>query len=325
MTAATADWVTTDFYATLGVEPTASAKDITRAYRKLARELHPDTRTGGGNDDRFKQVSAAYEVLSDPAKRQEYDQLRAAAAQQAHGWAGRGRRGTGPEGMRIRVQHSGDDPFGSGDGFYDVFDGISVEDLLGGSGFGSRSARSAPRPRVGRDVQTSARLSFEQAVRGATVEIPIDGQRTVQARIPAGVEHGQTVRIPGRGEPGGNGGPPGDLLVQINVDPHPLFGRDGRHLTVSVPITFAEAVLGADLTVPTLDAPVTVRVPPGTASGTTLRVRGRGVPGDGRRRAGDLLITVQVHVPKQLTDAQRAAVEQLAAATPDSPRSSLGV
>ena len=332
MTAATADWLTTDFYAVLGVPPTASAKEITRAYRRLARELHPDTRTGGGNDDRFKAVTAAYEVLGDADKRKEYDELRAAAAQRAAAWGGRGGPGTGPDGMRIRVHRRGDDPFvGSvtgDDAFYEVFDGISVEDLLGGStSFRSRTAGSARRPRPGRDLRTTARLTFEQAVRGATVDVTADASahRSVQARMPPGVEDGQTVRLPGRGEPGTDGGPAGDLLVQVAVDPHPLLRRDGRHLTVTVPITFAEAALGADIAVPTLDGPVTVRVPPGTASGTTLRVRGRGVPGDARRRAGDLLVTVQVHVPKHLTPAQRAAVEQLAAETPDSPRSSLGV
>jgi len=323
MTAATADWLTTDFYAVLGVEPTASAKEITRAYRKLARELHPDTRTGGGSDDRFKQVTAAYEVLSDPAKREEYDGLRAAAARRAAGWGVHGRGGA--DGTRIRVHQRGDEAFAAGDVFQDVFDGLSVEDLLGGTGFRARAAGSARRPRAGRDVQTSTRLTFDQAVRGATVEIPApSSSRPVQARIPAGVEDGQTVRLAGRGEPGTAGGPPGDLLVHVAVDPHPVLRREGRDLTVTVPITFAEAVRGADIAVPTLDAPVTVRVPPGTASGTTLRVRGRGVPGDRRRRPGDLLVTVQVHVPTHLTAAQRAAVEQLAAAFPDSPRSSLG-
>ncbi|MDP9434718.1 MAG: molecular chaperone DnaJ, partial [Actinomycetota bacterium] len=127
-------------------------------------------------------------------------------------------------------------------------------------------------------------------------------------------------RLPGRGEPGSNGGPPGDLLVQVTVQPSPLFGRDGRDLTLTVPITFAEAALGAEITVPALDTPVTVRIPPGTASGTTLRVRGRGVPAAAGKKAGDLLVTVQVQVPQFLNDAQRAAIEQLAAATPGPPR-----
>jgi molecular chaperone DnaJ len=320
MTTATADWLTTDFYAVLGVPPTATDKQITRAYRKLARELHPDTRTGGGNDDRFKEVAAAYAVLGDEAKRKEYDELRAAAARGPSGWASE--RG----GYRVRVHTPRQDDV---DGFYDgdLFGGVSLEDLLGGSVPPAGRGSGAPprRPRRGQDLQTSVRLGFEQAVRGATVEIPLDQDRTVSARIPAGVEDGQTVRLPGRGEPGTAGGPAGDLLVQVSVGRHPLFGRDGRSLTLTVPVTYAEATLGADVPVPTLDGPVTLRIPPGTASGTTLRVRGRGVPASGSKKAGDLLVTVQVDVPKHLTDQQRAAIEQLAAATPESPRAHLGV
>ena len=321
MTAATADWLTKDFYAVLGVPPTATAKQITRAYRKLARELHPDTRTGGGDDDRFKEVAAAYAVLGDETKRKEYDELRAAAAQRSSAWAGdRG-------GFRVRVHSPGRDDV---EGFYDgdLFAGMSVEDLLGGrfTSAGFRGGGAPPRrPRRGRDLQTTVRISFEQAVRGATVDIPAGRNGTVSARIPAGVEDGQTVRLAGRGDPGSSGGPAGDLLVQVFVDRHPLFGRDGRHLTVTVPVTFPEAALGGDVAVPTLDGPVTLRIPPGTASGTTLRVRGRGVPASGGKKAGDLLVTVQVDVPKHLTDEQRSALEQFAAATTDSPRRHLGV
>ena len=335
MSAATADWLTKDFYAVLGVPPTATDKQITRAYRKLARELHPDTRTDGGTDDRFKDVAAAYDVLGNEVKRKEYDELRAAAAAAGVGRGGRGRAsrpwGAEPDGVRIHVQRPGGQPFAGptsdSDAFYEVFDGVTLEDLLGGrSGYAPPGGTSARRRRPGRDVRTTVRLSFEQAVRGATVEIPLDAPlpRSVTARIPAGVVDGQTVRLPRRGEPGTAGGPPGDLLVQVAVEPHPLFGQDGRSLTVTVPITFAEAALGADIAVPTLDGPVTVRIPPGTASGTTLRVRGRGVPGDGSAEPGDLLVTVQVDVPRHLSDEQRAAIERLAAATPSSPRRNLG-
>jgi molecular chaperone DnaJ len=335
MSAATADWLTKDFYAVLGVPPTATDKQITRAYRKLARELHPDTRSGGGSDDRFKDVAAAYDVLGNEAKRKEYDELRAAAAARSAGRGARGRSsrswGAEPDGVRIHVQRRGGQPsaapLSDSDAFYEVFDGITLEDLLGGHrGYASSSGTSARRSRPGRDLRTTIRLSLEQAVRGATVEIPLDAPlpHSVTARIPAGVVDGQTVRLPGRGEPGTAGGPPGDLLVQVAVEPHPLFGRDGRSLTLTVPITFPEAALGADIAVATLDGPVTVRIPPGTGSGTTLRVRGRGVPGDGGAEPGDLLVTVQVDVPKHLSDEQRAAIEQLAAATPSSPRRNLG-
>jgi molecular chaperone DnaJ len=319
MTAATADWLTKDYYAVLGVPPTATAKQITRAYRKLARELHPDTRTGGGTDDRFKEVAAAYEVLGDEANRKEYDELRAAAAHRSSGW-------TSDRGG-FRVQSPGPNDIG---GFYDgdLFGGISLEDLLGGrfTSGGFHDAGGTPRrPRRGQDLQTSVRLSFEQAVRGTTVDIPLGQGRSVSTRIPAGVEDGQSVRLAGRGDPGSSGGLAGDLLVQVSVDRHPLFGRDGRNLTVSVPVTFPEAALGAEVAVPTLDGTVTLRIPPGTASGTTLRVRGRGVPASGSKKAGDLLVTVQVDVPKHLTDEQRAALEQFAAATTESPRKHLSV
>lgn len=313
MTAATADWLTTDFYDVLGVPPTASAKEITRAYRKLARELHPDTRASGGNDDRFTQVTAAYEVLGDEARRREYDQVRTAARTRP----GAARAGRG--GVRVTVQQPGGPLFSDVDP-RDLLGGIRIEDLFGTPRAARRSTRA---PRRGADLEAVLRLPFEQAVRGATLELTLP-DRTVSARIPPGVEEGQTVRLPAQGDAGSDGGPPGDLLVQVEVEPHPVLRREGRNLTLTVPVTFPEAALGADVAVPTLDAPVTVRIPPGTASGTTLRVRGRGVPSGGSEKAGDLLVTVQVDVPTHLTDAQRAALEQLAAATTCSPRTHLG-
>ena len=312
MTTATAEWLTTDYYEVLGVPETASAKEITRAYRRLARELHPDTRSDAGSgDDRFKAVAAAYQVLGDEARRREYDELRAAA------------RRPRPSGARtVRVS--------TGSGPHDVF-GVSVEDLFDsafGTGRGRATrAQARPAPRRGQDLEASLRLDFEQAVRGATVDLvvhePDGAARPVSARIPPGVRDGQTVRLPRRGAPGRHGGPPGDLLVHVQVDPHRVLGRDGRDLTVTVPVTFPEAALGAEVPVPTLDGPVTVRIPPGTASGTTLRLRGRGVPGTRKAAAGDLLVTVQVDVPQQLTDAERTAVEQLAAALEADPRRGL--
>jgi molecular chaperone DnaJ len=194
-------------------------------------------------------VVAAYDVLGDETKRKEYDELRAAAAARSAGRGGRRRAagawGAEPDGVRIHVQRPGgrpsSRPLSDSDAFYEVFDGVSLEDLLGGrSGFGSSSATSARRSRPGRDLRTTVRLNFEQAVRGATVDIPLDAQlpRSVTTRIPAGVVDGQTVRLPGRGVPSTAGGPPGDLLVQAAVEPHPLLGRDGRSLTETVPITF---------------------------------------------------------------------------------------
>jgi molecular chaperone DnaJ len=279
------DWLEKDYYALLGVPETASEQDVSRAYRKLARELHPDVNPDkAGAEERFKEVSAAYDVLGDPAKRKEYDELR-----------------------RMQSMRSGD--FGGmagGDaGFTFQFDDLGdlFGDVLG-------------RTRRGPDLEAEVSLGFEEAVRGAERKV---GRATV--RIPAGIEDGQLIRVAGQGGAGYDGGPPGDLYVTVRVGRHPLFGRQGPHLTLKVPVTFAEAALGAEVRVPTLDGePVTLRVPPGTPSGRTFRIRGRGVPG-----RGDLLVTVEVAVPRRLSEDQRRAVEALAAATAESPRVSLGV
>jgi molecular chaperone DnaJ len=277
------EWLEKDYYALLGVPETASEQDVTRAYRRLARELHPDVNPDKPDaEDRFKEVSAAYDVLGDAAKRKEYDELRRSA-----------RRGPGDGGFQIHVDDLGD-----------------LGDLFGGL-FGS-----AGRPRRGRDVETEVELGFEDAVRGATVNVG-----SARVRVPAGIEDGQMIRVPGQGGDGRDGGPRGDLYVTVRVAPHRLFGRRGADLTLRVPVTFAEATLGADIRVPTLDGePVTLRIPAGTPSGRTFRVRGRGVPG-----TGDLLVTVDVAVPRKLSEEQRKAVAALAEATPASPRAYLGV
>ncbi len=160
-------------------------------------------------------------------------------------------------------------------------------------------------------------LGFEEAVRGTTATLRLGGETPRQAtvRVPAGIEDGQLIRVPGQGAPGRDGGAPGDLYVTVRVAPHPVFGRQGPHLTLRVPVTFDEAALGADIRVPTLDEPVTLRIPAGTPSGRTFRVRGKGVPGQ-----GDLLATVEVAVPRRLSDEQRRAVEELRQATTESPR-----
>ena len=278
------DWLEKDYYALLGVPETASEQDVSRAYRKLARELHPDVNPDkAGAEERFKDVSAAYDVLGDPAKRKEYDELR-----------------------RMQSMRSGDFGGMAGDaGFTFRFDDLG--DLFGDV-FG--------RTRRGPDLEAEVSLGFEEAVRGAERKV---GRATV--RIPAGIEDGQLIRVAGQGGAGYDGGPPGDLYVTVRVGRHPLFGRQGPHLTLTVPVTFAEAALGAEVRVPTLDGePVTLRLPPGTPSGRTFRIRGRGVPG-----RGDLLVTVEVAVPRRLSEDQRRTVEALAAATGGSARASLGV
>ena len=273
------DWMEKDFYAVLGVPKDADEATIKKAYRKLARELHPDHNPGDARAEaRFKEVGEAYAVLSDPEERAKYDQVRAFAG-----------------GARFSA------PSGAG-GFEDILGG-----LFGGGG-GFRAA-----PRRGADIAAATTLPFRQAAAGSTVTLAIDG-RTVTARIPAGVRDGQKIRIPRRGRPGEGGGEPGDLVVTVHVEPHPVFSLDGKDLRVTVPVTFPEAALGATVTVPTLDGgSVRVKVPAGTPSGRVLRVRGKGVTT--AKGTGDLLVTVQVVVPQKLDKAAKAAVEQFAEAT----------
>ena len=298
------DWLEKDYYALLGVPETASEQDISRAYRRLARTLHPDVNPDKPDaEERFKQVSAAYDVLGDPAKRKEYDELRRLQRTERGGFG---------EGFHVRVGSVDDldDLGGLGDLFGDLFGSAG--------GWTNRTQRGA-------DIEAALDLGFEDAVRGTTTTLQIpspDGSvREATVRIPAGIEDGQLIRVPGQGREGRDGGASGDLYVTVRVRPHPRFGRQGPHLTLRVPVTFTEAALGADVRVPTLDGePVTLRLPPGTPSGRTFRVRGEGVPG-----RGDLLVAVEVTVPRTLTEAQRRALEELAAATTESPRAYLGV
>ncbi len=287
------EWLEKDYYATLGVPSDADAKDIQKTYRKLARQLHPDAT--GGDETRFKEVSAAYDVLGDEERRREYDEIRRLGPM-AGGFAGGP---TSDGGFQVRIE--------------DLSDLGGLGDLFGGL-FGSRGgggARTAPRPVPGADTEASLTLGFEEAIRGLTTEVVVDGER-IRVRIPAGVGHGQRIRLRGKGRPGRDGGPPGDLYVVVQVADHPRFGRRGDDLSVTVPVTFGEAVLGADVKVPTLDGDtVTVRIPAGTRSGRTFRVKGRGVEPSGAGRTGDLLATVEIVVPTGLSEAQRAAVEAL--------------
>jgi molecular chaperone DnaJ len=359
------DFIEKDYYAALGVAKDASAAEIKKAYRKLARELHPDKNTGDAKaEDRFKEVSEAYDVLSDDAKRKEYDEARALF----------GSGGFRPNG---NFSYSGNGAtFNLGDLFGGAGGGLG--DVLGGM-FGGGAGRRHPQPRRGADVETEVSLDFVDAVQGVTVPLrlatpgpcracngsgakpgtsvrscPTCGgsgassrdaggfafsspcrdcrgtgrliespcpecrgtgesttERTLTVRIPAGVADGQRIRLAGKGAPGDRGGPPGDLFVLVHVAPHPLFGRRGDALTLTLPITYPEAALGAEITVPTLDAPVTLRIPAGTSSGRTFRVRGRGVPR--KSGAGDLLVTVEVVTPQKLSAKSRKALETLAA------------
>ncbi|MCL3859734.1 DnaJ C-terminal domain-containing protein [Actinotalea sp. K2] len=332
------DWFEKDFYATLGVPKNADAAAIKKAYRKKARTLHPDHNPGdAGAESRFKDVGEAYAVLSDPEQRQQYDAIRAMAGGGARFSAGAGGPGgagaAGFEdlfgglfgagaghgaagGERVRYSTPGAGAGGAA-GFEDILGG-----LFGGAG-GSPAGFRAPRgPQRGQDLEASTTLPFRQAVEGSTVTLGVEGRR-VTARIPAGVRDGQKIRLRGKGRPGAAGAPAGDLVVLVHVEPHPVFTLDGRDLRVVVPVTFAEAALGAQVEVPTLDGgTVRVKVPEGTPSGRTLRVKGHGVSGP--KGKGDLLASVQVIVPQRLSDEARAAVEAFAQATGDAdPRSDL--
>jgi molecular chaperone DnaJ len=371
----TRDYVEKDYYAALGVPKDTSQADIKKAYRKLARKYHPDANKGDpASEEKFKEISEAYDVLSDETKRREYDEARSLF---------------GAGGFRV--------PGGAGGGV--PFD---LSDLFGGGGgngsggigdlFGSIfRGRAGATGRRGADVETEVTISFSDAADGVTVPLQLSGtgacptcrgsgarpgtstrvcpgcsgtgmssrnaggfafadpcrecrgrgivvddpcpdcagsgraasHRTLRARIPAGVADGQRIRLAGKGQPGERGGPAGDVVVVVHVQPHPVFGRKGNNLTLRLPVTFPEAALGATVKVPTLDgAPVAVKIPPGTTGGRTLRVRGKGV----RRRdgsQGDLLVTVEVAVPKKLSDEARDALTSYAEAQPDDPRAHL--
>jgi molecular chaperone DnaJ len=308
-----ADWLEKDLYAVLGVAEEADGKTISRAYRKLARELHPDTHPDDLEaTERFKGVTAAYDVLGDETRRAEYDEFRRAVA-------GAGR--SGPEGGTWARSERGD--FAGNDEQWTTFDGSAwttfdlggIDDLLG-SVMGRAGGRASTTPRRGDDLEAVLDLSFEDAVHGLTTEVTLsrpDGPQTFKVRVPAGVDDGQRIRLAGKGGPGMNGGPSGDLYAVVRVAGHPVFGRKGLDLTVEAPIGWPEAVLGTEIDVPTLGgAPVRVRVPAGTPQGRTLRARGRGVRTE--KRTGDLLVGIRLTVPDHITDDQRQAVQAVAEA-----------
>ncbi|WP_420034377.1 molecular chaperone DnaJ [Streptomyces sp. cg28] len=381
----TKDFIEKDYYKVLGVPKDATDAEIKKAYRKLARENHPDANKGNPKaEDRFKEISEANDVLGDPKKRKEYDEARALFAGGGFRPGGAGGGGTfnfdlgdlfggGAQGGPAGGGAQG----GFGGGIGDVFGGLFNR---GGAGTGTRT-----QPRRGQDIESEVTLSFTEAVDGATVPLRMSSQapckacsgtgdkngtprvcptcvgtgqvsrgggggfsltdpcvdckgrgliaetpcevckgsgrakssRTMQVRIPAGVSDGQRIRLRGKGAPGERGGPAGDLYVVVHVDKHPVFDRKGDNLTVTVPVTFTEATLGGEVKVPTLGGPaVTLKLPAGTPNGRTMRARGKGaVRKDGTR--GDLLVTVEVAVPKDLSDDARSALESFREATED--------
>jgi molecular chaperone DnaJ len=377
------EWFEKDYYKILGVSDSATPKEITRSYRKLARELHPDANPDdAGAEERFKEVSAAYDVVGHEEKRKEYDEARALGPV-GFGPGGPGGAGAGPGGFTFNAEDLGD--MGDLGGLFGNLFGRGRGGAPGGSTRG-------PGPQRGADLETELHLPFREAVDGATTTVNLNGEagcsvcrgtgaragtrpvecptcggrgfldenqglfsfsqpcptcgargtvvtdpcencngsgvelkrRQVKVRIPAGVSDGQRIRLKGRGGPGRNGGPNGDLYVVVHVAPDPLFGRKGRDLTLTVPVTYPEAALGTKLTVPTLDGDtVTLKIPSGTPSGKTFRVKGRGVPA--KKGKGDLHVTVEVAVPRKLSAEEKKAVEALAEASDVSPRAHLEV
>jgi molecular chaperone DnaJ len=315
---ASQDWFEKDFYAILGVPQDADDATIKKTYRKLARKMHPDQNQGDPKaEERFKEIGEAYAVLSDPEQRREYDAIRA----MAHGGARFTAGGPGAGGATSFEDIFS--AFGGGGGGQRVRFNTggagqpNLEDILSGmfgGGGPDYSGYGAPRgPQPGADVQASTRIGFREAVEGATVSLTSPELGRINARIPAGVKDGQRIRLRGKGRHGDPGAPAGDLILTVSVDKHPVFGRDGDNLTVDLPVTFAEAALGATVAVPTLDGKsVKVKVAPGTPSGRVLRLKGRGVTRGSK--TGDLLAKVQVIVPQRLTDEAREAVEKMAAA-----------
>jgi molecular chaperone DnaJ len=329
---ASQDWLNKDFYALLGVAKDASESEIKKSYRKLAKQLHPDRNEGDtAKELRFKEVGEAYSVLSDPEQRKQYDAIRSmttGGARFTSGGRGGGNGGfedvfssmfgggaAGAGGPNVRFTTGGGGPGGA-----------SLEDLLGGMfGGGGAGGFGAPRgPRRGADVDAQTRLGFRQAVHGETVQLRSPEGTVITVRVPAGVKDGQRIRLPGKGRRGDDGAPAGDMVVTVQVEPHPVFGRDGDNLTVTVPVTFAEAALGSTLEVPTLDGgSVKVKLPAGTPNGRVLRVKGRGVERKGQPK-GDLLAKVDIAVPQRLSDDAREAVEAFQRATAgEDPRADL--
>ncbi|GEP34617.1 chaperone protein DnaJ 1 [Nocardioides szechwanensis] len=371
-----ADWAQKDFYQVLGVKKDAPADEVKKAYRKLARANHPDSHPGDEKKhEKFKAVAEAYDVVGDTEKRKKYDEMR-----ELYG-SGGGFRGGGGGGGGFNMDDLLRDRAGGGGGFGDMFG-----DLFGGGA--GRRTQQVRRPSKGADVETTATISFTDAIDGVTISLRLTSDapcpdcsgtggkagtrprvcpecegagyvtvstgggfsmnescpncggrqlvydekcptchgngrglsaRSIQARIPAGVKDGQRIRVRGKGAAGENGGPAGDLFVVVKVSPHRLFGRKGDNLTLTVPVSFDEAALGAEIKVPTLSgAPVTLKIPAGTPNGRTFRVRGKGASkADGT--TGDLLATVEVQVPAVLDDAARQAVEAYREATAGKP------
>ena len=325
------DWLQKDFYKALGVSKDADEATIKKAYRKLARTWHPDQNKGNPEaEERFKEIGEAYTVLSNPEQRQQYDAIRAMGAGGFRGGAG----GSGASGVNFEDIFGA---FGGGNGGNVRFAtnggaGINLDDILGAfGGFGGGSSRgSSPfagasqfgdfggahgasyqqAPQKGEDLHASTRITLRQSLSGVNIKLAVSGN-PMTVKVPKGIKDGQSVRLRGKGKASLNGGATGDLIVTIHVEEDPIYSREGNDLRMTLPVTFAEATLGAKVEVPLIDgSTVTVKVPAGSDSGRTLRLKGRGVAT--KTDTGDLLATISVVVPKDLTPEQLDSIKALA-------------
>ncbi len=313
-----------DYYKTLGVPKSASAEEIKKAYRRSARQYHPDVNKKPDAEKRFKEINEANEVLSDPDKRKRYDTV-------GPDWERFQQGGQQPGGFQwVYTGQGGASPFnGQAGGFSDFFRtlfGEGVTDFDAGPLFGRPNARRR-RTVAGADAEHEVEVTLAEAYKGTerTLELRVpDGTtRRLSVKIPAGVRDGQRIRLAGQGAPGGGGGPSGDLFLRVRVRPHPVFQRDGDDLRMDLPVALHEALLGAEVTVPTLKGRVSLRIPPETQNGRTIRLAGQGM-----LRAtgghGDLYVTVKVVLPTKLNDKERELVKELAALRPaEDPRKAM--
>jgi len=291
-----------DYYELLGVKPDASDKDIKSAYRRLARKYHPDVSKESGAEEKIKSINEAYEALKDPARRKAYDQLRAGGYR-----AGDEFRGPPPNWQRESDFEFGE---GGGEDYSDFFESL----------FGRMGARSARGPHRGRDLHAQIGVDLETAYRGGSERVTLRdgaGERTLDIKIPAGIQPGQQIRLAGQGYPGANGGPAGDLMLEVRLRDGGRFTLDGRNVLLTLPIAPWEAALGATVPVPTLGGNVELRIPAGSDSGRKLRLRGRGWPG---ATPGDQIVTLEIRTPKAETDEQKKLYEDMADAFDFDPR-----
>lgn len=327
-----------DYYELLGVKRDATDAELKKAYRKRARKFHPDVNPGDSTaEGKFKEIQQAYDVLSDAKQREIYDQVGHQAfttGGAAGGPAGPaygpnvnvedlrdifGRAGAGRAGRTQGFSFSGEDVGGVNDIFEQLFQqGYGSSRSWQGAPFAGNQ-RGAVRQK-GPDRQAAVSISFEESYNGKELTIQDSAQGRIRVKIPAGIDHGGKVRLAGKGEPGLNGGPPGDLLLVITIQGHPYFERQGDNINLTVPVTFAEAALSATIEVPTMEGRVQMKVPPGTQSGQVFRLRGKGFPRLGNRTRGDQIVRMEVVVPANLDMRSRELLREFVEHNPGNPR-----